>query len=97
MKPSKTIEDSLGTLQRVNTTGDVRNLIATAMLAKLRGELSDEAMLAVAKGGDALANMLGAEVKVVRAQIELREKGGQLGSVAHLGQMLIGNSEAPQT
>lgn len=94
MRSSKTVDDSLGSLTRVNTTGDVRHLIATAMLAKLRGELSDEAMLAVAKGGDAMANMLSAEVKVVRAQIELRDKGGQLGNVAHLGQMLIGN--APQ-
>lgn len=94
MKISKTVEDSLGTLTRVNTTGDVRHLIATAMMAKLRGELSDAAMLAVAKGGDAMANMLSAEVNVVRAQIELRDKGGQLGNVAHLGQMLIGN--APQ-
>jgi hypothetical protein len=41
-----------------------------------------------------MANMLNAEVKVVRAQIELRDKGAQLGSVQHLGQMLIGN--APQ-
>lgn len=52
-------------------------------------------MLAVAKGGDAMANMLSAEVKVVRAQIELRDKGGQLGNVAHLGQMLIGDTTSP--
>ena len=41
MKTSKTVEDSLGALTRVNTTGDVRHLIATAMLAKLRGELTN--------------------------------------------------------
>jgi hypothetical protein len=94
MRTSRTIDESLGALTRVSTTGDVRLLIATVMMAKLRGELSDATMLAVAKGGDAMANMLSAEVKVVRAQTELRDKGGQLGNVAHLGQMLIGN--APQ-
>jgi hypothetical protein len=94
LKTPNTVIEGLDKLQQVATSGDVRQIIATAMLAKLRGELSDSAMLAVAKGGDAMANMLGAEVKVVRAQIELRDKGGQLGNVAHLGQMLIGN--APQ-
>lgn len=34
------------------------------------------------------------EIKVAKTSIELREKGGQLGQVVHLGQLVIGN--APQ-
>jgi hypothetical protein len=48
----------------------------------------------MAKGLDSISNSLNAEIKVARTAIELREKGGQLGQVVQLGQLVIGN--APQ-
>lgn len=89
MKTSKTIEDAFGDMSRLETTGDVRRLIATALMAKLRGELSDATMLSIAKGADSMANVLSSEVKAARAQVELRDKGASFGQVVHLGQMLI--------
>jgi hypothetical protein len=94
MKTSKTVEESLAHLHSISTTGEIRTLIATVMFANARGELSNDTLVAQAKGGDAIANLMGAEVKVARAQIELRDKGAHLGKIAHMGQMLIGN--APQ-
>lgn len=38
-----------------------------------------------------ISNSLNAEIKVARTAIELREKGGQLGQVVQLGQLMIGN------
>jgi hypothetical protein len=47
---------------------------------------------AMAKGLDSISNSLNAEIKVARTSIELREKGGQLGQVVHLGHLVIGSA-----
>lgn len=92
MKPSATVLDSLSDMGAVSTQGDLRRIVANSLLALARKEISATDVEAMAKGLDSISNSLNAEVKVARTQIDLREKGGELGKVTHLGRMLIGNA-----
>ena len=96
MKPAKTLTDSLENMEEVTTQGDLRRIVANSLLALARKEISATDLEAMAKGLDSISNSLNAEIKVARTAIELREKGGQLGSVVHLGNLLIGKpGDAP--
>lgn len=92
MKAANTLTDSLGNLKAVATQGDLRQIVANSLLALARKEISATDVEAMAKGLDSICNSLNAEIKVAKTTIELREKGGQLGQVAHLGQLVIGNT-----
>lgn len=94
MKASQATLDSLADLQQVATNGDLRRIVANSLLALARKEISATDVEAMAKGLDAISNNLNAEVKVARTSIELRERGADLGKVAHLGQMLIGDNKS---
>lgn len=94
MKAAKTLVESLENMEQVATQGDLRRIVANSLLALARKEISATDVEAMAKGLDSISNSLNAEIKVAKTTIELREKGGRLGSVVHLGQMLVGN--APQ-
>ena len=94
MKAAKTLTQSLDNMGEVATQGDLRRIVANSLLALARKEISATDVEAMAKGLDSISNSLNAELKVAKARIELREKGAELGSPTHLGQMLIGN--APQ-
>ena len=89
MKAAKTLIESLETMEQVGTQGDIRRIVANSLLALARKEISATDVEAMAKGLDSISNSLNAEIKVARTAIELREKGGKLGDVVHLGQMLI--------
>ena len=93
MKPSNTVLNALDDLRAVTTQGDLRRIVANSLLALARKEISATDVEAMAKGLDSISNSLNAEVKVARTQIELREKGGELGSVTHLGRLLIGDDK----
>lgn len=95
MKPAKTLTESLENLEQVATQGDLRRIVANSLLALARKEISATDVEALAKGLDSISNSLNAEIKVAKTSVELREKGGQLGNVVHLGQLIIGN--APET
>ena len=90
MKAAKTLTESLEGLQEVTTQGDLRRIVANTLLALARKEISATDVEAMAKGLDAISNSLNAEVRVAKTAIEIRDKGGDLGKVAHLGSMLIG-------
>jgi len=92
MNKSQTLIESLGTLAEVTTQGDIRRIVANSLLALARKEISGADVEAMAKGLDSISNSLKAEIAVARTAIELREKGGQLGTVVQLGSMLIGNN-----
>lgn len=94
MKAAKTLVESLENMEQVATQGDLRRIVANSLLALARKEISATDVEAMAKFLDSISNSLNAEIKVAKTTIELRDKGGQLGSVVHLGQMLVGN--APQ-
>ena len=94
MNKSQTLIESLGTLAEVTTQGDIRRIVANSLLALARKEISGSDVEAMAKGLDSISNSLKAEIAVARTAIELREKGGQLGTVVQLGSMLIGNNGA---
>jgi hypothetical protein len=95
MKASRTLVEGLTDLEQVAGSGDLRRIVANAMLALVRKEISGADVESLAKGLDSISNSLNAEVKVAKLQVEMRAQGGQLGSVAHLGQMVIGNPSKP--
>ena len=94
MNASQTLQESLGTLAEVTTQGDLRRIVANSLLALARKEISASDVEAMAKGLDSISNSLNAEIKVAKTAIELREKGANLGKVAHLGSLLIGNTSS---
>lgn len=91
MKAAQTLQESLGNMAAVTTQGDLRRIVANSMLALARKEISATDLEALAKGLDSISNSLNAEIKVAKTSIELRDKGGQLGQVVHLGQLVIGH------
>ncbi|XVJ69875.1 MAG: hypothetical protein HEQ39_09630 [Rhizobacter sp.] len=93
MKAAKTLLDSLSDIENVSTQGDLRRIVANSLLALARKEVSATDVEAMAKGLDSISNSLNAEIKVAKTSMELREKGGSLGKVVHLGQLLIGKPE----
>lgn len=93
MKAAKTLTESLENMEQVATQGDLRRIVANSLLALARKEISATDVEAMAKGLDSISNSLNAEIKVAKTSVELREKGGQLGKVAHLGQLAIGNTK----
>lgn len=94
MKPSQATLEALSDMQAVSTQGDLRRIVANSLLALARKEISATDVEAMAKGLDSISNSLNAEIKVAKTAIELREKGANLGQVAHLGQLLIGKPPA---
>ncbi len=93
MKASKSLVESLSDIDAVRDTGTVRRIAGEMLLALARKEVSATDIEAAARLVAAQAAHMGAEVKVARAQIELREKGADLGKVAQMGKALIGSGE----
>lgn len=92
MKQSQTLIESLSNIPEVKTQGDLRRIVANSLLALARKEISATDVEAMAKGLDSISNSLNAEIKVAKTSIELREKGAELGKVAHLGSLVISNA-----
>ncbi len=92
MKAAKNLVESLSDIEQVTTQGELRRIVANGLLALARKEISATDLEAMAKGLDSISNSLNAEVKVAKTAIELREKGGNLGKITHLGSMLIGTA-----
>lgn len=93
MKASQNTLESLSDIGAVSTTGDVRRIGAQMLLALARKEIPAADVEAAAKMMAAQAALLSTEVKIAKAAIELREKGGQLTKLATLGHMVIGTPE----
>ena len=94
MKPAQTLTDSLGNMAAVTTQGDLRRIVANSLLALARKEIPADDLTAMAKGLDSISNSLNAEIKVAKTAIEMRDRGGDLGRVTHLGTLLIGTPDA---
>lgn len=95
MKPAQTLIESLENTPTINTQGDLRKLVANSMLALARKQISATDLEAMSKGLSSISESLNAEIKVAKMTIELRDKGGNLGQVAHLGNLIIGTPDAP--
>lgn len=92
-KTSPTMEDALGNLMAVTTTGDLRRIVANAMLAHIRGELAGSSLEQVSKGLDSISNSLQAEVKIAKLRREMHLQGGNLNKFdkdGDLGTLAIG-------
>jgi hypothetical protein len=96
MKAAQTLVESLSNLAEVTTQGDLRRIVANSLLALARKEISATDVDALAKGLDSISNSLNAEIRVAKTAMDLRERGGQLGSVVQLGQLLIGTPTKEQ-
>lgn len=94
MKIAKTMQESLENMDQVATQGDLRRIVANSLLALARKEISATDVEAMAKGLDSISNSLNAEIKVAKTSMELREKGGQIGNIVQLGQLVIGTPDA---
>jgi hypothetical protein len=92
MKPSQNTLESLADINQVATLGDVRRIIGQSLLALARKEISAVDMAAMAKGADAIANTLQAEVSLFKLRNEMREHGADLGKLVHIGATLIGSN-----
>lgn len=93
MKPAQTLIESLGDMDQVATQGDLRRIVANSLLALARKEISATDVESMAKGMDSISNSLNAEIRVAKTAMELRDKGGDIGKVVHLGQLVIGNTQ----
>lgn len=89
MKASKTALEGLSDMESVSSNGDIRRIVATSLLALVRKEISATDVEALAKGLDAISNNFNAEIRVAKAAIELREKGGDIGKVSELGRLQL--------
>lgn len=90
MKVSQSLESALSDINRMETTGDVRRVGAEMLLALARKEISATDVDAAAKMVAAQAAHMMAEVKTASNAMMIREKGGDLGRISHLGRTLIG-------
>ena len=90
MKAAPTLVESLDNMSQVTTQGDLRRIVSNALLALARKEISATDLEAMAKGLDSISNSLNAEVKVAKTAIELRDRGGDIGDVVHLGTLIVG-------
>lgn len=93
MKPAQTLVDSLTNMQQVNTQGDIRRIVSNSLLALARKEISATDLEAMAKGLDSISNSLNAEIKVAKTALDLRDRGGNIGEIVHLGTLLIGTPD----
>lgn len=91
MKPSQNTLESLADIQQVATLGDVRRIIGQSLLALTRKEISATDVAAMAKGVDAIANSLQAEVSLFKLRNDMRENGAELGKLVRIGATLIGS------
>lgn len=92
MTPSQNTLDSLSDIGKVSETGHIRRIGAQMLLALARKEISATDVDAASKMIGAQAAHMAAEVKVAKAQIELREKGADLGKTAVIGKMVISDA-----
>ena len=90
MKAAPTLVESLDNMPTVTTQGDLRRIVSNVLLALARKEISATDLEAMAKGLDSISNSLNAEVKVAKTAIELRDRGGDIGDVVHLGTLIVG-------
>lgn len=88
LKP--TAIDALKGMDRVETTGDIRRIVSTSLLALARGETSTATVEALARGLDSISGSLNAEIRVAKAKVELRDKGSTLGHLDQLGKLPLG-------
>lgn len=96
MKPSKNTLEALEALPSLVTTGDLRQIVSVQLLALARKEVAAADILAMASLLDSISNSLNTEIRVAKAQVELRTLGGELGNVAQLGRLGIGKPEDPK-
>lgn len=93
MKASQNTLESLADIDQVSTAGQLRRIGAQMLLALARKELSATDLDAASKMLDSQANLLNAEVKVYKTTMDMRDRGGDIGKITHLGNLLIGNDD----
>ncbi|WP_439606855.1 hypothetical protein [Hydrogenophaga sp.] len=94
MKVSQSLEQALSDISRMETTGDIRRVGAEMLLALARKEISATDVDAAAKMVAAQAAHMMAEVKTAVNAQTIREKGGDIGRISHMGRTLIGTPDA---
>lgn len=93
MKASENTISALEGMTEVRTQGDLRRIVGNSLLALARKEISATDLEAMAKGLDSISNSLNAEVKVAKTALEMRDRGGNIGEIVHLGHLIIGTPD----
>lgn len=86
---------NLSGITAMKTTGDARRVGCEMLLALARKEISATDVEAGAKMLASVSAMLHTEVKAHMVAAQLRKEGADIGKLAHIGQMLIGDSQVP--
>lgn len=79
----------------LRTSGDVRRLLADAMVAIRSGELSVDKGLAIASLSKELTASMQVEVNVAKVKTAMLDTGQKMGELTHMGKMLIGDDSVP--
>lgn len=89
MKPSQTAVEALKNTPTIRTAGDARNVLSNVLLALVRKEISATDATAAVAVTDGMCNLLNAEIKAARLNIDMRKAAGKQVEVTQLGQMVI--------
>lgn len=89
MKPSTTAVEALKNTPVVRTAGDARNVLSNVLLALVRKEISATDATAAVAVTDGMCNLLNAEIKAARLNIDMRKAAGKQVEMTQLGQMVI--------
>lgn len=89
MKPSSTALEALKNTPVVRTAGDARSVLSNVLLALVRKEISATDASAAVAVTDGMCNLLNAEIKAARLNIDMRKAAGEQIKWTELGQMVI--------
>ncbi len=89
MKPSSTALEALKNTPVVRTAGDARSVLSNVLLALVRKEISATDAAAAVAVTDGMCNLLNAEIKATRLNIDMQKAAGSQVKMTELGQMLI--------
>lgn len=96
MKPSETAVEALKNTPVIRTAGDARAVLSNVLLALVRKEISATDATAAVAVTDGMCNLLNAEIKAARLNIDMRRAAGEVVRATELGQMVItGEVKAP--
>lgn len=75
----------------MNTSGDIRRLLADTMLQVKNGTLPVERALAVAAISKELTASMQAEVNVAKVRVAMLTAGKSMGEITTMGRLIIGD------
>jgi Cys-tRNA synthase (O-phospho-L-seryl-tRNA:Cys-tRNA synthase) len=79
----------------IRTSGDIRRFVAQTMVDVKYGDLSDSKGLVIAALSKEITSSLQVEINVAKVRLEMLKTGQSIGSLTHLGKMIIEDNSTP--